>query len=543
MRLPARHALISALVISWAGLCPQAISQTKSDKGTVSGKVTIKGKPAAGIVVGMRLNRPQQNSQTYRATTSQDGTYRITNIAGGSYEVAPVVPAFIIADAAYPRGQTVIVTEAESTEGIDFDLLKGGVITGRIVDTGGNPLIDERVSLQPVTQPNQQNVYFPIPDVVTDDRGIYRMYGIRPGRYKVFVGQGEGGGGYRGPGRGVPLVQTFYPDVTDANKASIVDVDEGGELTKIDISVGPAPQAYSVSGRIVESESGKPVPNVPIGINKVVVANGTEQGGYGGAEGVSDAQGEFRLLNVRPGKYQLGAYLSGETNVRLDRTVTFDVVDQDVTGLVIKTTKGATVSGMIVFEGNKPPSMDAVFRNLYITVYTRNENDPGTSSGRSTQVRADGTFQVGGVAPGLANLGVENGRGIYMVRVDRDGVPQPNGIQIQGTESISGISLVVTYNTGTIRGVIKYLNGTPPPGARVMAYVSKPGTTTIFGNSESDARGHFLIQGLAAGDYQLNVQVYSQESNKRPPSAKQMVTVTDGAATEVTITLDLAANP
>src|SRR5207248_238818 len=125
---------------------------------------------------------------------------------------------------------------------------------------------------------------------VTDDRGVYRMFGVRPGHYKVFVGQGQGGG-YRSLNR-MSLVQTFYPNVTDANKASIVDVDEGSEVTKVDISVGPSPQGFSVSGRILESETGKPVPRVSIGLSKLM-ANGADQGSYGGgAEGVSDSQGE-----------------------------------------------------------------------------------------------------------------------------------------------------------------------------------------------------------------------------------------------------------
>ena len=57
MRLPARLSIILALFLCCACLCQRANSQTKPKNvdATVSGKVTLKGKPAPGIVVGIRL--------------------------------------------------------------------------------------------------------------------------------------------------------------------------------------------------------------------------------------------------------------------------------------------------------------------------------------------------------------------------------------------------------------------------------------------------------------------------------------------------------
>ena len=65
--------------------------------------------------------------------------------------------------------------------------------------------------------------------------------------------------------------------------------------------------------------------------------------------------------------------------------------------------------------------------------------------------------------------------------------------------------------------------------------------------AEVDARGHFLIEGLAAGTYELRAAAYSpdmQRQRVRPPmSAKQIVIVNDGAAADVTLTLDLTPPP
>lgn len=100
MGLPARRIIFPAILFCSAWLVSPANSQIKSNKkepvATVSGKVTIKGKPAPGIVVGMRFTRPEQFSPTFKGVTDQDGIYNIADVVAGSYHVAPVTPAFVI---------------------------------------------------------------------------------------------------------------------------------------------------------------------------------------------------------------------------------------------------------------------------------------------------------------------------------------------------------------------------------------------------------------------------------------------------------------
>jgi hypothetical protein len=83
MRLHARFAIISALLLGCAGFCQLANSQTKPAKkneATISGKVTIKGKPAPGVVVGMRRSQSGQFNLTLKATTDREGNYRVIDL-------------------------------------------------------------------------------------------------------------------------------------------------------------------------------------------------------------------------------------------------------------------------------------------------------------------------------------------------------------------------------------------------------------------------------------------------------------------------------
>jgi protocatechuate 3,4-dioxygenase beta subunit len=536
MTSPARFAILASLLICCA-FADRAQTKPGKDRATVSGKVTIKGKPALGIVVGIRLAQPDQSSATFKATTDQEGNYHINNLPTGVYQVAPVARSFVLADANNQQAQTVIITGTDDIEGVDFNLIRGGVITGKVTDANGDPVMEERVTFSSVAdQPDPRRTQIS-GSSQTDDRGIYRMFGIRPGRYKVFVGQDGIGSGYMPRGR-PPLPQSFYRDPADSDKPGIIEIEEGTEASKIDITVGPAGPSFSASGRVVDQETGKPVPNIAIGLTRIVTMEGNNTRGYGVAQISADAQGEFHFQNLLAGKYEatLNDY---QSDLRVERT-TFDIVDQDVSGLIVKASKGASVTGVVVVEGKREATVDALLFRAWLSVTTRNEN-PNITSSRGVSLLPDGSFHVGGLQPGLVTFSVETrGSQRYTItRIERDGVVLPSGIQIQSAEQVNGIRLFVTSFNGSIRGVVKTENGTLPPGARFVVQISKPGEPSMpMHGSEVDVRGHFLIEGLATGSYQVTVFAYIPGS-RRPPSARVVVDVTDGAPTDVAITLDL----
>jgi hypothetical protein len=64
---------------------------------------------------------------------------------------------------------------------------------------------------------------------MTDDRGIYRIYGVAPGRYRVSAGVSDDDT-YPSIRTGrVSYRRTYYPDAPDAADAKIVEVTAGGE--------------------------------------------------------------------------------------------------------------------------------------------------------------------------------------------------------------------------------------------------------------------------------------------------------------------------
>ena len=263
--------------------CSISIAQTPAptySTASVSGRVTIGGKGAAGIIVVAEVtDSPFDNRTVAKTTTDDEGNYRLAGLATGRFTITPMARAFVVAanDTFKQPGQTVNVAENESITKIDFALVRGGVITGRITDLEGHPIIAERVSVLAKGDSGENRLvsFLPGRKNQTDDRGVYRIYGLGPGSYRVSAGQAAaGGGGVNIVGMGgSQYAKTFYPGVTEESKATVIEINEGTEVTNIDITPGKSDRGFSVSGRVVDAESGKPVASAYIGYSSVNAAN------------------------------------------------------------------------------------------------------------------------------------------------------------------------------------------------------------------------------------------------------------------------------
>lgn len=520
----------------------QTTPQQKQAPGTISGTVSIKGKRAPGVTVGLRksdLSNPY-GSMT-RTTTDQDGKYRLTNVAMGTYEVIPSVPAYVNPDQT-PAARRIVIGEGENVEDINFELVRGGVITGKITEADGRPAIQHQVNLYRANSWEQQGAQqrqpiFPVMTLNTDDRGIYRMFGIVAGRYKVAVGRGEDT--FSGPNAVTRATykQIFYPDANDQTKASIIEVTEGSEATNIDITLGRPVQTYSASGRVVDGEKGLPIPNIRFTVQRVV----NEGGAYFGNLVTSSSKGEFVIDNLLSGKYSFYFMPQPNNELRAEAT-TFEVLDQDMTGLIVKMMKGETMSGVIVPEREDRKAM-ARIGQTEIRVYVSGPSGPAGNRSTVSSVASDGSFHLNGLSPGTANFYLADSqtrmqiKGMAIVRIERDGVIQPRGIEIKEGDDVTGVRIVVSYGEATLRGTINVENGPLPPGSQFTVRLSRPGEMGNSAVAIGDARGSFVIEGLAPGVFEATVSLVTDRKVRR--SVKQQVSVQEAGVTNVVITFDV----
>ena len=529
----------------WAQAAPK--QPTKAPRGSISGRVTIKEKGAMGVVVSLRKS---DNTNPFevalRATTDQDGNYRIANVPPGSYEVMPSAPAFVPSDLKEQRNKTVLVAEDENVDNINFALLRGGVITGKVTDADGRPVIQQQVNLYRVETFDQQQQGQPRRIYAnargqTDDRGMYRVFGLMPGRYKVGVGRSDESFAPSFSAQRSTYQQVFHPDVSDQAKATVIEVGEGTEAKDVDIALGHALQTFMVAGRVVD-EKGLPIPNIRLGLNR----SSGENSEFVSTFPTTNNHGDFVVEGLIPGKYGIYLLPNQSGGMRLE-TVTFDIIDQDVSGLTLKVVPGASVSGVVIVEGDNKTAV-AKFPELQLRGYvTSPTGSAGLGSSATSPIAPDGSFLVQGLPGGALYFNV-NGlsapystKGFIILRLERDGVPVQRGIEIKDGEQLTGVRVVLGYGTGKLRGVVSLENGELPNGARFYVRIHKLNQLVSMRPPEVDARGHFLIEDLPAGVYEIQAGVTGVTSLPRP--VKREFSVQDGTTTDITITIEQSQTP
>ena len=542
------------LITSPAAMRGQTREAKSKATGSISGHVLLNGKAAAGIAVaaygGETMTR---RIAAARTVTDSEGYYSLSQLAPAQYQIATLAPNLTAAESGlgpsygfgvFGSSKNIILGAGEMVADIDIKLVRGGVIAGRITDADSKPVIEERVSLQLVDENGNlsrgvSQLPFNGQMYLTDDRGIYRIYGLSAGRYKVSVGSDSGGGVVAGSRRRY-YPRTFYPDVNDQAKAAVVELNEGREATNIDIKVGISAESYSASGRVIDSESGLPVPGARIGF--VVNTNNQDRPGsfYSGL--ITDSRGEFKFDGLGPGRY--GAYVASEYDGSdfYSDPAYFEVIDRDVGGVEIKAIRGLSLSGVVVAEGDvqKVAQLPGLRVSANSIQTTRNQ----INSGATSLVAADGSFQVNGLRPGRISVGVyASGPSPIrpaIARIEHDGIGLPQGFEMQPGQSVSGLRVVISYGTGIIRGTVRFEGGSLPVDSRAYISSKREGASAVSG-AQLDSRGRFVISDLAPGTYEVTLQIsVSRISPHRPgPPQKQSVSVSNDAEAEVTFSVDL----
>lgn len=499
-------------------LSGSAQTSSKGSTASISGRVTIDGEGVAGITVAATTSSsPLDNRTVAKTTTDDDGKYQLSGLAAGQFTIMPLAKAFVVGTSgAYNRPeQSITVAEGETITKIDFALVRGGVITGRITDTDGHPVIGERVNVVARDTPDTGRpvTVFDGPRNRTDDRGIYRVYGLSPGNYKVSIGQAAAAGNVAIMGMGGSRYpKIFYPGVAEEAKATILEISEGTEISNIDIVARKSGRGFSVSGRVVDADSGQPVPNVYV--VHASLSEGTQQlGGMNFSGSQTNADGKFRLENLQPGHYAAYMLATGEGTTSYSDQTPFDVSDGDVSGVEIKVHHGATISGVAVVENNFDPAVASLLQQVSIFAFSNTKGS--TPSFSRSQINGDGRFSFSGLAPGKVQINVVGfptpPKGLTLVRTEVDGIEQREGIEVNAGAKITGVRLVFAYGAGSIRGEVKAEGGTLPAGVTLQVIIrSTTGGARPF-SDVVDARGHFVVENIPPGTYEMSVMTFGPD--------------------------------
>jgi len=532
--------------------------EPKASRGSITGRITIGGKPAPGVRVSASSpsTLPLYTAvitSGKNATTDTDGRYSISDLAAGTYYVTVTAPA-LVPDAAQGRNNSRQVTlgDNETVEGIDFSLIKGGVITGRVMDSQGRPVIAEQIIIRapPNADPAQTLSLSEIGPRTyhTDDRGVYRVYGLAPGQYIIGAGSTQPGIELLF-GRRKKFQTTYYPGVSDPSRARPIEVGAGTEANGIDIQMAPASIGFSLRGRVIDGETRAPVTKgfvmlSGIRVDASVKSLEPDDPSLRGGIATIGSTGEFKFESLKPGKYRLEAaqlgVLTGETGFFSDRQEIV-ISGSDVENVEVTVHRGATISGVVIVSNSVSPDVVSQLSSLILSTSSKDQGVPESVA----RISADGTFKLGGLKPGEIELEVETGFGnaaFSIDHVERDGINLGETIEIQEDQQITGVKVFVTYGACIVQGHVAIEGGERPRRSRLrvsahlLAGSSKPATSNV------GQAGDFSISNLVPGDYQITAKLeWFNDETTRPEAitASQVVTVSEGSPAEVKLVLNV----
>jgi hypothetical protein len=322
-----------------------------------------------------------------KTATEADGRFTFDHLPPGFYRVVAQREGYFRDAAAFGNFVETAISDgrsldvgSEKTTGVTLSLTPGGVIAGRVQDTGGRPLANFTVAAYQVAYREGRAVLEEVrtaaaPTAVsaqTDDHGEYRIVWLPPGAYYVaanprrpFVATNCSAlfaAACSPPASPQDVyVRTFPSDVKDAQMALPITLAPGKTVTGVDIKV-QADATAKVSGRIV---------NPFIDTNGQATTSSTSLYLVNRDPGTMEANrvrafpnrapkgsGLFEIHNVPPGSYEIWATAPDGNGRTAWGNARVEIGERDVENVAIAIKSGSSVKIRLSVDGGPPQSIE-----------------------------------------------------------------------------------------------------------------------------------------------------------------------------------------
>jgi hypothetical protein len=492
-------------------------NQTARPSGMIRGRViSTDGRALPYAQVGML---PNSNLRTPRATHTDDaGAFEFLEVPAGPSRLVASKPGYFLVESSSSRA----ISESLTTVGIGIDMADGerrldvevtlarwATLTGQVRDEDGEPVEGAAVQLMHVRYEGGRRRLVPTDAMshLTNDLGVYRLYGLAPGVYIVSAVVGEV--------RSADLpgyARSYYPGTPIPAEAQFVTIGRSRDLSGIDIVLSRM-RTFRITGSILDAV-GEPT----MGGSVTLMPSWRSPSATTVTVGARLlANGSFEFPNVAPGQYVIQVYRDRKTPWTEGEFGAMPVVitDRDVKGLIIRTSAGSSITGRFSFDTldpSKGPPASAVELTLVPV-----DPDISPRNVATADIHPDWTFTM---------LGINGSRRLHLSRTPAGWMLKEilvNGIDVTDrsipfgapSQSLSAVEVALSDRVSELTGTITDEDGHATTGATVIVFASDRDRwyagSRFVRRAQADDSGRFSIAGMPSGSYYVAAVA-------RPPS-------------------------
>ena len=461
--------------------------------GAVVNSVTGEGLPRAAV----------QLNNEFVTMTDTGGSFVFEGVAAGTYAISARKPGYFDNSEATAGQYRGTVDVDQDTRAVTMKLIPESVISGTITDADGLPV--QRLPVQCLRQTIQdgRKQWVSAGDANTDEDGLYRMAGLKPGSYLLVAGPSQmpSIGAMSKIGRQLAgYSAAYYPGPEQGGSSAGFHVSAGQKLT-VDLSVDAEP-FYSVSGALLG----------PTGVGGWVrlIARGVVQ-----REGVGAMMrrntGTFTFRMVAAGDYSLEA--QGNFEGKMWAASMPVHVREDITGLQLAMSPTVTIPVNVQVQKTQSapeqPSGTARIHSavpLQLLLRKRGEQEPQMFMAAGYQRPNDSTsLAVANLTAGtyaaqfhpMGDLYVASARcgNVDLLRDD---------LVVTQSATQDPIEVVLRDDGGRVKGTVV---GSRDPRSAPGVLVIVPDRGAPYINPEQPQRGsgEFALRQLRPGSYSILV--------------------------------------
>jgi hypothetical protein len=522
---------------------PSPLQQPPMKTGTagIRGRVVSLDTGSAVRRAEVRLTGPEGSVR--HAATDGEGRFDFRELPAGRFGLWAEKSGYLSAQYGQRRpsgsGKTIELVDGQALDKADIVMARASAIAGRVFDEFGEPVTDATVTAMRSVWMNGRRSLQPAGRMATtNDLGQFRLFGLKAGDYYVsaMVRDTTGMGismavmtaapASDAPASGalvsgaVPpssgYAPTYFPGTINTAEAQRITIAAGQDAPNTDFAMVPARLAR-IAGFVINS-AGKPVEGTIVeAVSRSGEAAFSPESGSSSATG---RNGAFILAGIPPGDYLLRsqplqitttgagdmmtftARVGGESEIG---SVAVTVAGENLSNVVIATSKGATLIGQVTFDGGAKPGS---LTGLQISARPASMGAPGMGfPDNSGMIAADGSFALRNLS-GTRLIRVEGlPKGWMLKSVLANGVDVTDtGIDFKGGEAQAGIDVVLTSKVTGITGSVKGPSGAPISDYTVIVFSDDPQRWTLPNtryvvSAHPNEDGRFEISGVPEGGY------------------------------------------